>query len=68
MSVDQINSPTAGLIAQMTGFLSKQRYMVATVYVDQATRVGFIYLQKSTGAEETLQGKRAFERWARRTE
>ena len=64
ISVDQIISPTPGLIAQMSGFITKERYKVATVYVDQATRVGYIYLQKSTGAEETLEGKQAFEQWA----
>ena len=64
ISVDQINSPTSGLIAQLSGFITKQRCKVATIYVDQASRVGFVYLQRSTSAEETLQGKMAFERWA----
>ena len=33
VSVDQLVSPTPGLIAQMTGFLTKQRYKYETVYV-----------------------------------
>ena len=64
VSVDQMESPTPGLIAQMAGFLTKKRYKYTTVYVDQATGLGFVYLQKSSGAEETLEGKLAFERYA----
>jgi hypothetical protein len=57
-------SPTPGLIAQMTGFLTTKRYKYATVYVDQFSRLGYVYLQKEATAEETLQGKEAFERYA----
>ena len=61
VSVDQLVSPTPGLVAQLTGILTTKRYLYATVYVDQATKFGFVYLQKSATAEETLQSKRAFE-------
>ena len=64
VSVDQLVSPTPGLVAQMTGFMTKKRYRYATVYVDQATSLGFVFLQKTATVEETLQGKRAFERYA----
>lgn len=53
VSVDQLVSPTPGLIAQMTGFLTTKRYKYATVYVDQFSRLGFVYLQKTASAEET---------------
>jgi Reverse transcriptase (RNA-dependent DNA polymerase) len=66
VSVDQLVSPTPGLIAQMTGFLTTKRYKYATVYVDQFSRLGFIYLQKTASAEETIEGKKAFEAYARR--
>ena len=56
VSVDQLVSPTAGLIAQMTGFITNKRYKYATVFVDQATKLGYIYLQKTASAEETLIG------------
>ena len=49
----------------MTGRLTTQRYRYATVYVDQASRYGFIYLQKSATAEETIQGKISFEQHAK---
>jgi hypothetical protein len=66
VSVDQLVSHTPGLIAQMTGFLATKRYKYATVYVDQFSRLGFIYLQKTASAEETIEGKKAFDTYARR--
>ena len=38
VSVDQLVSPVPGLIAQMTGFITKQRYKYATVYIDQFSK------------------------------
>ncbi len=66
VSVDQLVSPTPGLIAQMNGFLTTKRYRYATVYVDQYSRLGFIYLQKTATAEETVEGKRVFKAYASR--
>ena len=57
-------SPVPGLIAQMVGFIRRQRYKYATVFVDQASHMGFIYLQKTCSAEETIEAKRAFEQYA----
>jgi hypothetical protein len=65
VSVDQLESPTPGLIAQMTGTLTTKRYKYATVYVDQRSRFGYVHLQKTTSAEETIEGKNAFETYAR---
>ena len=58
-------SSTHGFVAQMTGILTKARYKYATVYVDQGSRLGYTYLQKSATAEETIKGKIAFELFAR---
>jgi hypothetical protein len=63
-SVDMMVSPTPGLIAQMTSILTKKRYKYATVYVDQATRVGFVYLQPDSTVETTIKGKEAYECFA----
>jgi len=65
ISVDQLISPTPGFVAQMTGILTKKRYKCATIYVDQFSGFGYVYLQKSTDAEETIKGKRAFEACAK---
>ena len=48
----------------MTGILTKKRYKYATVYVDQATRWGFIYFQKTASIEETMESKTLFEQAA----
>ena len=66
VSVDQLVSPTPGLIAQMTGFLTTKRYKYETVHVDQYTRYGYVYLQKTASAEESVEGKKAFETMSRR--
>ncbi len=66
ISVDQLVSPTPGLIAQMTGFLTTKRYRYATIYVDQFSRMGYVHLQKTASAEETVEGKRAFESFTHR--
>ena len=64
VSVDQLESTTPGLIAQLK-HPTKARYRVATVFIDHATRFSYVYLQQSTNAEETVQAKRAFEQFAR---
>lgn len=64
VSVDQMVSPTPGLIAQMTGILTTKRYTYATVYVDQVSRLSFVWLQKTATADETIEGKTAFEKYA----
>ena len=61
VSVDQLESATPGFVAQTKGKLTKARYRVATVFVDHASRFGYVHLQQSTTAEETLQAKRSFE-------
>ena len=64
VSVDQLVSPTPGLVAQMTGILTTKRYKYATVFVDHATKLGYTYLQTSADADETIKAKRAFEEYA----
>ena len=51
ISVDQMVSPVPGLIAQMVGFLTKHCYKYVTVFIDQASRIGFVYLQKTCSAD-----------------
>ena len=65
ISVDQLESPTGGFIAQIAGFLTKKRYKYATVYVDQFSNRTFVRLQKTSTASETIEGKKAFEYEAR---
>eukprot|EP00934_Nitzschia_sp_Nitz4_P000920 Nitzschia sp. Nitz4//scaffold577_size2809//140//955//NITZ4_009285-RA/size2809-processed-gene-0.1-mRNA-1//-1//CDS//3329554798//920//frame0 len=53
-----------GFIAQLKGKPTKQRYRCATVFVDHFSRLSFVHLQQSTSGIETLEAKKAFERFA----
>jgi hypothetical protein len=64
VSVNQLYSTVPGLIAQLKGIPSRQRYQVATVFVDHASNYTFIHYQCSTSSVETLQAKHEFERHA----
>ena len=64
VSVDQLVSSTPGLIAQMSGFLTRKRYRYATVFVDQYSGCGYTHMQQTASAEETIRAKRMFEKWA----
>ena len=61
VSVDQLESNTPGLITQLKGKLTQQRYKYATVFVDQFSGYTFIYLQKRLTSKETVMAKHAFE-------
>jgi transposase InsO family protein len=65
ISVDQMISPTPGLVAQMTGKHTLARYCYATVFIDHASDLSFIHLQKTATVEETMEAKEAFERYAK---
>ena len=55
--VDQMVSPTPGLVAQMSGRLTKERYKYATIYIDTYSGFSFVNLQKTQSASETVEGK-----------
>jgi hypothetical protein len=63
VSVDQLESNTPGFIAQLKGIPTTDRYRAATIYVDHFSRLSFIYLQRRLTSEETVRGKKAFERY-----
>jgi len=64
-SVDQLMSPTPGLMAQMQGILTTEWCKCATVFIDQHSRLSHVHMQKGTSAEETLEAKAAFEAYAK---
>jgi len=65
VSVDQMASPSPGLIAQLKGIPTTSRYTTATIFVDHFSRLSFVHLQQTTNGEETLQAKHAFENYAK---
>ena len=64
VSVDQFESPSPVFIAQLKGTLTKQRYKYATVFVDQYSRLSYVYLQRTIMSNETVQAKIAFKRYS----
>jgi hypothetical protein len=54
ISVDQLESPTAGLITQLKGIPTTKWYKFVTVFVDNHTRFTYLQLQQSNSSEETL--------------
>ena len=64
ISVNQLESFTPGLIAQLRGMPTKLWYKVAMVFVDHFSRLGYVHLQRSTSAAETIEAKESFERFS----
>ena len=62
--IDQMESSTPGFMAQYKGWLTRDRYKVATIFVDSATNYTYAHMQRSTSAEETIEAKHTFERKA----
>ena len=63
VSVDQLISTQVGFVAQLKGKLTIKRYKAATVFVDHYSRMRFVHLMYGTSSEETIEAKRAFEKW-----
>ena len=61
VSDDQMKSSKPGLMVHLKGSFTHQRYKYATVFADHYSHYGFIYLQRTLSAKETLQIKRSFE-------
>jgi len=58
VSVDQMVSPTPGIIVQR---LTKERYKYATVYVDSYSGYSYIHLLKTQSVTEKGEGQHTFE-------
>ena len=66
VSVDQLESPKPGFIAQLKGKLAKSRYIAATVFVDHASRLGYVHLQYDLTSNLTVEAKHTFEAYVER--
>ena len=62
ISINQLESSTAGFIAQLKGKLTTQRYWYVTLLVDQYSQYAYVYLQQAITSAETVQAKHSFER------
>ena len=59
VSVDQMECTAPGFIGQLKGRLTTSRYKFATIFVDHHSRLGFVYLQRTSDGVETLDAKNA---------
>ena len=63
--VDQVESTMPGFMAQLNGLLATQRYNYTTIFVDQYSKLSFVFLQKRITSAESVLAKQSFERFAR---
>ena len=61
-SLDALSSITPGIIPQMSGFLTSDRFWAATVFVDHATSYMYTHLQRGQTIIKPINAKAAYER------
>ena len=59
--MDELTSSTPGIILQMSGFLTSNRFWAATVFVDHATSYMYTQLQRGQTCIESIKVKSAYE-------
>ena len=62
VSVDQLVSPTAGLVEHMTVILATKKINYSTVVVDHFYIYSYMQLQNTTSSQDTLEIKHDFKR------
>jgi len=63
--INQQTVTTPGLIGQVTGFLTQERYNHATLFLDHFSYLPYIVFQQSFTGEETVWEKVKFDGYAR---
>jgi GAG-pre-integrase domain len=64
VSADQMEKHVHGLIGQVNGIPTRERYRVATIFVDHVSDYTYVYLQTNTSSVQTLAANMEFERHA----
>ena len=64
VSVDQIVSGQSGMVLQTSGYRTLERFVGATVFVDNYSSFSFVYMMRHINTAETMAAKAAFERVA----
>jgi hypothetical protein len=57
ISVNQLESPKPGFIAQLKGRLTKKRYGATTIFVDHASHLSYVYFQQQISSDKTVEVK-----------
>jgi hypothetical protein len=60
VSVNTLELPTPGLVAQAKGTLTNGRYNYATVFVDQYSGLDYVHLHRTNSGDKILAAKLAF--------
>ena len=63
VSVDTLVSATPGLIAQMRGFLDRQRHQHVAVFIDHFSDFSYVHSMKNQDGESICEAKAAFEKF-----
>ena len=63
-SLDALTSSTPGIIPQMSGFLTSDRFWAETVFVDHATSYMYTHLQRGQTLIKSIEAKASYERMA----
>ncbi len=63
VSVDQLESPTPGLFAQLKGIPTRRQYKAVTIFVDHYSCLLHCHLQETHTSADTLKDKHAFEQF-----
>jgi hypothetical protein len=61
VSLKQMESSTLGLVAQLKGIPTRERYKIATVFVDHARDYTYVHLQSDSSSKQTVIATREFE-------
>ena len=64
VSVDHLESGQTGMIPQSSGHRVQDRYVGATVFVDNFSRFSYVHMMTSINTQQTMEAKLAFERLA----
>ena len=59
--LDALTSSTPGIIPQISGFLTSDRFWAATVFVDHTTLYMYIHLQRGQTLIESIEAKSAYD-------
>jgi hypothetical protein len=64
VSVNTLQSPTLGLVAQAKGTLTNCHYNYATVFVDQYSALNYVHIHQTNSSDEILVARLAFKQFA----
>ena len=64
ISIDQIAYPKGGLIPVLKGRQTNRKYHIATIFVDNFSKLNYVHFSESLTAHEAAKAKHAFEQYA----